>query len=153
MISCSSWNIFHHMMSLSCHDCMLRFMISLLCIFCCSSSIYFVMFDWPMSLWMILIFFWFAIFSLTGWIDEEWMNLYNLSCLYYVHSSVSYFAFLCTQVIFLVKGPIYLVCISCTEEPYEALKRQLELIYSQVFKLIFFMLHIDYSYIFFSAFV
>lgn len=71
------------------------------------------------------------------------MNLYNLSCLYYVHSSVSYFAFLCTQVIFLVKGPIYLVCISCTEEPYEALKRQLELIYSQVFKLIFFMLHID----------
>uniref|UniRef100_A0A804JXH6 Vacuolar fusion protein MON1 homolog n=1 Tax=Musa acuminata subsp. malaccensis TaxID=214687 RepID=A0A804JXH6_MUSAM len=36
------------------------------------------------------------------------------------------------QVIFLVKGPIYLVCISCTEEPYEALKRQLELIYSQL---------------------
>ncbi|KAK9280196.1 hypothetical protein L1049_013883 [Liquidambar formosana] len=25
------------------------------------------------------------------------------------------------QVVFLVKGPIYLVCISCTEEPYESL--------------------------------
>nr|WGH73121.1 SAND family protein [Allium wallichii] len=36
------------------------------------------------------------------------------------------------QVIFLVKGPIYLVCISCTEEPYEALKGQLELIYDQM---------------------
>lgn len=36
------------------------------------------------------------------------------------------------QVIFLVKGPIYLVCISCTEEPYEALKGQLELIYGQI---------------------
>ncbi|KAF2321762.1 hypothetical protein GH714_002542 [Hevea brasiliensis] len=36
------------------------------------------------------------------------------------------------QVVFLVKGPIYLVCISCTEEPYESLKGQLELIYSQM---------------------
>ncbi|KAM0948244.1 putative vacuolar fusion protein Mon1 [Dioscorea sansibarensis] len=36
------------------------------------------------------------------------------------------------QVVFLVKGPIYLVCISCTEEPYEALKGQLELIYGQM---------------------
>ncbi|KAF5744710.1 protein SAND [Tripterygium wilfordii] len=36
------------------------------------------------------------------------------------------------QVIFLVKGPIYLVCISCTEEPYESLKGQLELIYGQM---------------------
>ncbi|KAJ6309676.1 hypothetical protein OIU76_014585 [Salix suchowensis] len=36
------------------------------------------------------------------------------------------------QVVFLVKGPIYLVCISCTEEPYESLKGQLELIYGQM---------------------
>ncbi|KAF8396733.1 hypothetical protein HHK36_018363 [Tetracentron sinense] len=36
------------------------------------------------------------------------------------------------QVIFLVKGPIYLVCISCTEERYEALRGQLELIYGQM---------------------
>ncbi|KAI9076195.1 hypothetical protein K1719_041893 [Acacia pycnantha] len=36
------------------------------------------------------------------------------------------------QVVFLVKGPIYLVCISCTEEPYESLKGQLELIYDQM---------------------
>ncbi|KAK1271239.1 hypothetical protein QJS04_geneDACA022816 [Acorus gramineus] len=36
------------------------------------------------------------------------------------------------QVVFLVKGPIYLVCISCTEEPYEALRGQLELIYGQM---------------------
>ncbi|EYU18829.1 hypothetical protein ABFS82_04G194600 [Erythranthe guttata] len=36
------------------------------------------------------------------------------------------------QVIFLVKGPIYLVCISCTEEPYESLKGQLELLYGQM---------------------
>ncbi|XP_008795772.1 vacuolar fusion protein MON1 homolog isoform X2 [Phoenix dactylifera] len=36
------------------------------------------------------------------------------------------------QVVFLVKGPIYLVCISCTEEPCEALREQLELIYSQM---------------------
>ncbi|RYQ98001.1 hypothetical protein Ahy_B08g094075 isoform B [Arachis hypogaea] len=36
------------------------------------------------------------------------------------------------QVVFLVKGPIYLVCISCTEEPYESLRGQLELIYGQV---------------------
>ncbi|MQL80665.1 hypothetical protein Taro_013123 [Colocasia esculenta] len=37
-----------------------------------------------------------------------------------------------STVIFLVKGPIYLVCISCTEEPYEALRGQLELIYGQM---------------------
>lgn len=36
------------------------------------------------------------------------------------------------QVVFLVKGPIYLVCISCTEEPHESLRGQLELIYGQV---------------------
>ncbi|MED6216903.1 Vacuolar fusion protein mon1 [Stylosanthes scabra] len=36
------------------------------------------------------------------------------------------------QVVFLVKGPIYLVCISCTEEPYESLRGQLELIYGQI---------------------
>ncbi|GMH10950.1 hypothetical protein Nepgr_012791 [Nepenthes gracilis] len=36
------------------------------------------------------------------------------------------------QVVFLSKGPIYLVCISCTEEPYEALRGQLELIYGQM---------------------
>ncbi|KAL6204838.1 hypothetical protein ACLB2K_022105 [Fragaria x ananassa] len=36
------------------------------------------------------------------------------------------------QVVFLVKGPIYLVCISCTEEPYESLRMQLELIYGQL---------------------
>lgn len=31
-----------------------------------------------------------------------------------------------------MKGPIYLVCISCTEEPFESLRGQLELIYGQV---------------------
>ncbi|GAB4859222.1 Vacuolar fusion protein mon1 [Ancistrocladus abbreviatus] len=36
------------------------------------------------------------------------------------------------QVVFLVKGPIYLVCISCTEEPFESLTGQLELIYGQM---------------------
>lgn len=36
------------------------------------------------------------------------------------------------QVVFLVKGPIYLVCISCTEEPYESLRGQLELVYGQM---------------------
>ncbi|XP_038894456.1 vacuolar fusion protein MON1 homolog isoform X2 [Benincasa hispida] len=36
------------------------------------------------------------------------------------------------QVVFLVKGPIYLVCISCTEEPFESLRGQLELIYGQM---------------------
>lgn len=36
------------------------------------------------------------------------------------------------QVVFLVKGPIYLVCISCTEEPYQSLKGQLELLYGQM---------------------
>ncbi|PWA88841.1 Vacuolar fusion protein MON1 [Artemisia annua] len=35
-------------------------------------------------------------------------------------------------VVFLVKGPIYLVCISCTEEPYESLRGQLELLYGQM---------------------
>lgn len=40
--------------------------------------------------------------------------------------------YLFVQVVFLVKGPIYLVCISCTEEPFESLKGQLELIYGQV---------------------
>ncbi|TYI70691.1 hypothetical protein E1A91_D08G239400v1 [Gossypium mustelinum] len=36
------------------------------------------------------------------------------------------------QVVFVVKGPIYLVCISCNEEPFESLKGQLELIYGQM---------------------
>ncbi|KAL3530569.1 hypothetical protein ACH5RR_009891 [Cinchona calisaya] len=36
------------------------------------------------------------------------------------------------QVVFLVKGPIYLVCISCTEEPYESLRGQLELLHGQM---------------------
>ncbi|CAL1366747.1 unnamed protein product [Linum trigynum] len=36
------------------------------------------------------------------------------------------------QVVFLVKGPIYLVCISCTEEPFESLVAQLELVYGQM---------------------
>ncbi|KAD7479718.1 hypothetical protein E3N88_02854 [Mikania micrantha] len=36
------------------------------------------------------------------------------------------------QVVFLVKKPIYLVCISCTEEPYESLRGQLELLYGQL---------------------
>ncbi|XP_051113389.1 vacuolar fusion protein MON1 homolog [Andrographis paniculata] len=36
------------------------------------------------------------------------------------------------QFVFLVKGPIYLVCISCTEEPYESLRGQLELLYGQM---------------------
>ncbi|KAH0704612.1 hypothetical protein KY285_018890 [Solanum tuberosum] len=36
------------------------------------------------------------------------------------------------QVVFLVKGPIYLVCISCTEESYQSLKGQLELLYGQM---------------------
>ncbi|CAA0811999.1 SAND family protein [Striga hermonthica] len=36
------------------------------------------------------------------------------------------------QVVFLVKGPIYLVCISCTEEAYESLTGQLELLYGQM---------------------
>ncbi|KAF6168535.1 hypothetical protein GIB67_015082 [Kingdonia uniflora] len=35
-------------------------------------------------------------------------------------------------VVFLVKGPIYLVCISCTEESHEALTGQLELLYGQL---------------------
>lgn len=55
----------------------------------------------------------------------------------FFHYSVSYFAFLYDQVVFVVKGPIYLVCISCTEEPYEALKRQLELLYGQVLVTLF----------------
>ncbi|XP_057836189.2 vacuolar fusion protein MON1 homolog isoform X1 [Cryptomeria japonica] len=36
------------------------------------------------------------------------------------------------QIVFLVKGPIYLVCISCTEEPFQALRAQLELLYGQM---------------------
>lgn len=40
------------------------------------------------------------------------------------------------QIVFLVKGPIYLACISCTDEPVEALKGQLELLYGQVKDLI-----------------
>ncbi|XP_062232644.1 vacuolar fusion protein MON1 homolog isoform X2 [Phragmites australis] len=36
------------------------------------------------------------------------------------------------QIVFLVKGPIYLVCISCTEESYEGLRGQLELMYGQI---------------------
>ncbi|EEC72270.1 hypothetical protein OsI_05426 [Oryza sativa Indica Group] len=36
------------------------------------------------------------------------------------------------QIVFLVKGPIYLVCISCTEESYEGLRGQLELMYGQM---------------------
>ncbi|KAK4350305.1 hypothetical protein RND71_029618 [Anisodus tanguticus] len=36
------------------------------------------------------------------------------------------------QVVFLVEGPIYLACISCTEESYQSLKGQLELLYGQM---------------------
>lgn len=36
------------------------------------------------------------------------------------------------QIVFIMKGPIYLVCISCTEEPFQALKMQLELLYGQM---------------------
>ncbi|KAG2331921.1 hypothetical protein Bca4012_018497 [Brassica carinata] len=36
------------------------------------------------------------------------------------------------QVVFLVKGPIYLVCISCTDETYEYLRGQLNLLYGQM---------------------
>ncbi|EPS59711.1 hypothetical protein M569_15094, partial [Genlisea aurea] len=36
------------------------------------------------------------------------------------------------QVVFVVKGPIYLVCISCSDEPYESLKEQLEFLYGQM---------------------
>ncbi|KAH9660785.1 vacuolar fusion protein MON1-like [Citrus sinensis] len=36
------------------------------------------------------------------------------------------------EVVFLIKGPIYLVCISCTEESYESLRGQLELLYGQM---------------------
>ncbi|CAD6227866.1 unnamed protein product [Miscanthus lutarioriparius] len=36
------------------------------------------------------------------------------------------------QIVFLVKGPVYLVCISCTEESYEGLRGQLELMYGQL---------------------
>ena len=35
-----------------------------------------------------------------------------------------------------MKGPIYLVCISCTEESYERLRGQLELMYGQVLLLL-----------------
>ncbi|VVA90421.1 unnamed protein product [Arabis nemorensis] len=36
------------------------------------------------------------------------------------------------QVVFLVKGPIYLVCISCTDETYDYLRGQLDLLYGQM---------------------
>ncbi|CAO2820420.1 unnamed protein product [Amaranthus hypochondriacus] len=36
------------------------------------------------------------------------------------------------QVVFLVEGPIYLVCISCTEEPYDSLVGQLKMLYGQM---------------------
>ncbi|KAL0721841.1 hypothetical protein Bca4012_036440 [Brassica carinata] len=36
------------------------------------------------------------------------------------------------EVVFLVKGPIYLVCISCTDETYEYLRGQLDLLYGQM---------------------
>ncbi|XP_044405739.1 vacuolar fusion protein MON1 homolog [Triticum aestivum] len=36
------------------------------------------------------------------------------------------------QIVFLVKGPIYLVCISSTEESFEGLRGQLELMHGQV---------------------
>eukprot|EP01018_Ginkgo_biloba_P022529 Gb_14919 [translate_table: standard] len=36
------------------------------------------------------------------------------------------------QINFVVKGPVYLVCISCTEEPSWALREQLELLYGQM---------------------
>ncbi|KFK32300.1 hypothetical protein AALP_AA6G224500 [Arabis alpina] len=36
------------------------------------------------------------------------------------------------QVVFLVKGPIYLVCISCTDETYDFLRGQLDLLYGQM---------------------
>uniref|UniRef100_A0A0D6R108 Vacuolar fusion protein MON1 homolog n=1 Tax=Araucaria cunninghamii TaxID=56994 RepID=A0A0D6R108_ARACU len=36
------------------------------------------------------------------------------------------------QIVFSVKGPIYLVCISCTEEPFQALRVQLEFLYGQM---------------------
>ncbi|GJN16588.1 hypothetical protein PR202_gb03591 [Eleusine coracana subsp. coracana] len=36
------------------------------------------------------------------------------------------------EIVFLVKGPIYLVCISCTEESYDGLRGQLELMYGQI---------------------
>ncbi|XP_024535970.1 vacuolar fusion protein MON1 homolog [Selaginella moellendorffii] len=37
------------------------------------------------------------------------------------------------QIVFLVKGPLYLVSINSTEEPYQAMKRQLELLHGQLF--------------------
>lgn len=51
-----------------------------------------------------------------------------------------------------MKGPIYLVCISCTEEPYDALRGQLELIYGQVIScfslcLSWMVCHFSYSHI------
>lgn len=36
------------------------------------------------------------------------------------------------QILFLVRGPLYLVCISSTDEPYVILKGQLELLHGQV---------------------
>eukprot|EP00252_Welwitschia_mirabilis_P012610 TRINITY_DN2784_c0_g2_i1.p1 TRINITY_DN2784_c0_g2~~TRINITY_DN2784_c0_g2_i1.p1 ORF type:complete len:583 (-),score=101.22 TRINITY_DN2784_c0_g2_i1:146-1894(-) len=35
------------------------------------------------------------------------------------------------QIVFMTKGPIHLVCISCTEEPFKVLSLQLELLYAQ----------------------
>jgi hypothetical protein len=36
------------------------------------------------------------------------------------------------QIVFLVKGPLYLVSISATDEPAQALRKQLELLHGQV---------------------
>ncbi|OAE30551.1 hypothetical protein AXG93_4877s1020 [Marchantia polymorpha subsp. ruderalis] len=36
------------------------------------------------------------------------------------------------QIIFLVRGPLYLVCISSTDEPFQVLKGQLELLHGQL---------------------
>ena len=36
------------------------------------------------------------------------------------------------QIVFLVKGPLYLVAISATEEPDEVIRSQLELLHAQV---------------------
>jgi hypothetical protein len=36
------------------------------------------------------------------------------------------------QIVFLVKGPLYLVAISATEEPAQVIRWQLELLHAQV---------------------
>lgn len=41
-------------------------------------------------------------------------------------------AMLLLQIVFLVKGPLYLVAISATEEPDQVIKGQLELLHAQV---------------------